>query len=460
MKRLACMGICVLFAWASNAEPVSVEEAGITPLTDSILISTDEIGNGYRIESMGVAIVEDKIIVVWEDDPSGNYAVWMFYDTEGNALTEAPQSFRRPDGNPTSTRGIWGPKIKANMYGDGAVFGSIFWDWFGAEDNRNDMPEFNDLDGDAPAIQLLSNNADFEGHMFLGLPKDYLMREGGTRISDIDFLSDGHILVTAEDRKAGVGDMYGLISNRVVVAAKLTPSGEVVAGPVNVSMRDGNGEAWHGAATFPGGFAVRYQNDGPRIRFFDNDLNPLTDDIALADIDPLLNSGGRGDGTGFKGNGKGDVLLVTSTGAMPYAAVINSNAEVVVGPVDPDEPFNADMGLGSNRVDGALDEDGNFVVVYDDKNFLLFDGGAIVARCFYADGTPATEPFVVTDFDVNEAFSFDEHPRVAIRNGIIAVTWHDRNFMDLVGSDRVGYMRFFESPFEPTSHLEHWEIMN
>ena len=103
MKQIlfALTAASTMFAMNTMAqEPVSAEEAGLTPLSITIYVNPLSTSNNGSTESLGVDItVNDIVVVGWEDDGDGlldTEAVWTLYDLNGNSLT--------PDTTITSTQ--------------------------------------------------------------------------------------------------------------------------------------------------------------------------------------------------------------------------------------------------------------------------------------------------------------------------------------------------------------------
>ncbi|MBM3847433.1 MAG: hypothetical protein FJ405_14270 [Verrucomicrobia bacterium] len=171
-------------AWA--ADPLaSAESAGLIPKTQTFYInppvenSPHPLNNG-RVESLGVSIASNgNVIIGWEDDGSGlsDYeAVWTLRDKAGAALItpaniptldpektpieSAYRAFYRADNSLVSGWTAWGPKIKANLFGDGIGMGATAFA-LGIE-----VPEMADINiqaangeaGDFPAVQLFNND--------------------------------------------------------------------------------------------------------------------------------------------------------------------------------------------------------------------------------------------------------------------------------------------------------------
>lgn len=126
------------------------EEGGLKPTTDTIYVNTSDTLNNTGTESLGVAIARNgNVVVGWEDDGdalSDLEAVWTLYSDTGVLLTPETEitsidpnyagqtlnskflSFFRKDGSAVSGRTGWGPKIKANLFGDGFGMGVTSFD--------------------------------------------------------------------------------------------------------------------------------------------------------------------------------------------------------------------------------------------------------------------------------------------------------------------------------------------
>ena len=462
MKKILFSWVVLSIAFTAYASPVSLSDAGVTALTkDNIILNKDPIPNGGSIESFGIAIAPNgNVVVGWEDDNGGIQAAWMMLDKTGKLINKDALSYAGDDGKPISNLGGWGPKIHANLYGDGISFGSSYFDWIGSDDPTDKIPTYESLGSDdSPAVQLINNDGSFNGKIISAYPNDFVQRDGSIRIADAELLSNGNIVVIGEDRQSGDGpDLFELPNaSQVVIAGIVKPDRTIVKAPVAVQQSDAKGEAWHGVATFTGGFGVRYSANGVKLRFFDNDLKPLTDEINVGDLDPNLNAGGRGDGAGWHGNGKGRFLLVGQLNGQVYAAVFDQMGKLVVGPVQADES-DAAQGLGADRVDGAIDEAGNFVLAWRDQTLLDFaaNTGVIAARFFNADGTPKTKSFLVTATASDKWLAEDSNPRVALHAGVAAMAWQDAN-TDALAKQEVA-VRLFASPFAGTA-VSHWDIM-
>ncbi|MGI6457439.1 MAG: hypothetical protein ACOX5R_17720 [bacterium] len=457
-KNVFLMGWLCCIASIAGADAVQFSESGVEALTDVIIVTDEEIGNSFEsTESIGIAIMENgNVIVGWEDDNNEVQEIagaFVVYNPQGERLTPL-RAYADDDGNPTPVAGGWGPKIQSNWFGAGATFGTTFYE-FGYVDSLAHLQDT----GDAPVIQLVDNDGSFIGSAISAFPDDFLTGDpGDIRISDVAYLSDGNIIVTGQSSAANPAHHanYFNVENaadQLPVGAVVNPQGETVHELRLLHDSGTRGSMWHGLATFDGGFVVRYELDGegPYIRFFNNDFTPITDPILLADIDPAIAEGGRGDATGLEGNG-GDRVILISGGGDPHFVVFDTEGNVVVDPT-PVEDFP----IGSSRNDAALDENGNIVVAYSD-NVSTGDSALsrVVLRFFNADGTPATSPFFVYDMPEEDVLGVDQQPRVAMRNGIVAVAWLDTNYIMELPDEEIA-LRIFESPFGGTDVSE-WAL--
>ena len=158
---------------ALSQAPGAPDTNGLSPTTATFYInSTNGINNG-NTESLGIAIAKNgNVIVGWEDDGADIAdieSVWTVFDSAGNwitpdtkidsiplgtSITNKYLSFFRPNGTATPGYVSWGPKIKANWFGDGIGQGASGGDGMGA-----DITDFAAYigNGDFPAVQLFNN---------------------------------------------------------------------------------------------------------------------------------------------------------------------------------------------------------------------------------------------------------------------------------------------------------------
>ncbi len=475
---------CLAAVVVAQQGPGAPEANGLTPKSDTIYINRktaeiDNINNGST-ESLGVAIANGgNVIVGWEDDGSGVTdieAVWTMFDSAGVSITPdtettcvAPDtagsattkflSYFRADGSAVGGGQSWGPKIKANPYGDGVGLGATTWQL------DLEVPQLAGYDGnnqgDYPTVQLLSNTGQ-PVKIVAGVSEAYATRDpGNIRIGDWDYLSNSNIVIVSESRQnADLVDVFGGSSPyQHIVFRILDPGGNVVKAETLVTdspEQTGNHEMWHGAGSVQDGFAVRFNTpEGVAVRMFDNSGNPTSTNILLAAATgfPQAGGGGRGDGAGFHGNGKDAYVAACASGAEVWVTVLNTNGTVRFSKSVADDL----TGLTSvGRLDAAISRDGNVIVVFSGKYDINNSYNSVMGRRFDAAGNPVGGTFYVSekespDLLPNEASS----PRVAWRNGQVAVVWESNNDLETLDPNTgepmtVVAMRLF-STFTPGS---------
>ena len=319
---LAAMTACVTVALAQQP-PGAPEDNGLIPKSETIYINrlTSEIAgiNNGGTESLGVSIANGgNVIVGWEDDGEGVTdieAVWTLYDSAGVAITPetvttsvAPDtagsvttrylSYFRADGSAIGGGHSWGPKIKANLFGDGVGMGATSWQLeieeplVGAYDGNNQ--------GDYPSVQLLSNTGQ-PVKIVGGVSEAFAIRDSGSiRIGDWDYLANGNIVIVGESRQTSdLVDVFGGTDPwRHVIFRIVNPAGVVVKAETLASEsadQVGNAEMWHGAGVTANGFAIRSKSDaGPVVvRLFDNAGTADHGKPGPRDADRPCGSGGR-----------------------------------------------------------------------------------------------------------------------------------------------------------------------
>ncbi|HZO53212.1 MAG TPA: hypothetical protein VFB63_10865, partial [Bryobacteraceae bacterium] len=217
--------------------PGQAQNNGLTPRTATI--DVNPVQNNTSTESTGVGIAANgNVIVGWEDDSTEDYdifffgAVWTLLDSTGakiipsttitntphppaeymtqNSMNSTYRAYFRSDGTPTPGNTAWGPKIKANRFGDGIGMGATAY-YLGFE-----VPElFNiNLDagggGDFPAVQLLNNDGTPVG--IVSFDDSDAEPAGDIRIGDWEQLSTGRIVIVGESRQAADRALTGQTS--------------------------------------------------------------------------------------------------------------------------------------------------------------------------------------------------------------------------------------------------------
>src|SRR6185436_18999879 len=119
----------------------------------------------------------------------------------GGPITSKFLSYFRQDRSPTPGASSWGPKIKANLFGDGIGMGATSFQ-LGDEVPQLAVIQNNaagENAGDFPSVQLLSNSGQPNG-ILSGVDDAYAERDGDIRVGDWDFLSNGNIVIVGESR--------------------------------------------------------------------------------------------------------------------------------------------------------------------------------------------------------------------------------------------------------------------
>lgn len=455
--------------------PVTPEEGGLKPTTDTIYVNTSDTLNNGGTEALGVAIVRNGTVVVgWEDDGDGLSdieAVWTLYsdtgvsltpDTEissvsaefaGQSLTSKFLSFFRKDGTATPGYISWGPKIKANLFGDGFGMGASAFK-LGSE-----VPEFvpwNDPGEDeTPSVQLM-NATNGPVNIVVGVPADYTVRNGGIRIGDWDYLSNGNIVIAGDSRQNDdLVSVYGgeNPANHVIYRI-VKPTGEEVSPVKLASATKTGGNMWHGVGVTKNGFALCFSDGPARFRIFANDGTPITStniDLASLAGNPVAGMAGRGDGGGFHGNGN-DAYVAVAMGKDPgdnlnkvWVSVINTN-----GTLRWTRSVSDDLELlGGDRCDAAIDSLGRVAVVYSDAAGTGGNQKIVLGRLFDPQGNPMGKTFYVSEKELPDASALESRrPRVSFRNDTVAIVWESQN---IEPGTRVVALRQFVIPVKPGS---------
>ncbi|MEW6238016.1 MAG: hypothetical protein AB1656_21720 [Candidatus Omnitrophota bacterium] len=445
------------------------EENGLTPLSKTIYINVggpDALNNGGT-ESLGVAIANNgNVIVGWEDDGDGPLkdleAVWTMFDGAGQWITPettvkgedqtGPSKFLayfRSDGSAVSGYTAWGPKIKANLFGDGVGMGATAFS-LGLE-----IPELADINmdagggGDFPAVQLLTNDGK-PISVLSGVSDEAAETEGDIRIGDWDYLSNGNIVIVGESRQSfELIDLYnGEAAGNHAIYRIVDPTGKEIRPVGLVSEVPNANEIWHGVGVTKNGFAVRFSLGGRAIvRLFDNAGEPVTGNIDIGELtgEEITAGGGRGDGTGFHGNGVDAYAVVNSgdgdgNGAKEvHLTVINADGSLRYHRVATNDfEFS-----NSDRVDCAIDPAGRVIVVFSDNDVTGLGFSLAQARLFDAAGEPLSGTFFVSENETLD-LALDEarRPRVALRNNMIAIVWESKSSGET--TNRVVALRLFK----------------
>ncbi|MBX3733748.1 MAG: hypothetical protein KF791_14280 [Verrucomicrobiae bacterium] len=489
-----------LLALPVCAQPVDPSDVGLTARTGTLYVNQDH--NNNTVSSLGVGITSNQDVVVgFEDDHSpgtviGHWAAaWTLYDRDGSRLTpeitvsstnpelasQPPTSidtyyraFFRADGTPTPARTAWGPKIKANPFGPGFGMGATAYavrdpiSATGFNGPGNEIAHLFPINYDlslngeglrvgaafAP-VQLVNNDGTSAGLTLAGGTEDDYAPEGAVRIADWHYLANGNIVIVNESRQAADHALTGQESGNVTTYRVVRPDGGEVQPWSAVSSAPGPSDMWHGVAVTANGFAIRWGFNGgsgqrTTLRFFDNDGVPVSENVDLADAIevPEAAAGGRGDGTGFQGNGADAYVYAATAGGLLHLSVLNADGSLrwsrPVADEGDENPPNTD------RVDAAIAPDGRVIVVFDASNQYpdFPDSGRVVfGRMFTATGQAVGPIFRVSEKPGEyppEALGLSRHPRVAWRGDTIAIVWESRGNSDITPNN-IAALRIFDA---------------
>ncbi|MGI6454459.1 MAG: hypothetical protein ACOX5R_02430 [bacterium] len=423
--------ICLLSAGALAAEiPVPVEETDVIPLTDNIIIHERlDIHNGGRIEGHGIDILSNgNLVICFEDDPAGIGAAWTIFDISGNPVIPELRGVQRPDLTEPALSGMFAPRIKANPYGEGFLFGVTYFDWVGKDNPQNIIsPEHMVLDiDDAPLIQVLNEDGSYARPAFCPLELEYLQRPGAIWLTGVGYLSDGNLAVAYRDRQVhDETEVFNLEGAAALILANIvSQEGKIVHAPVMVQDYPESVDSWYGLAAGKNAFGVHYESfRGNFLRFYDLQLKPLTPVISLGSHLSMI--AGRGDTEGWCANVQDTFLFASAKHRSIDFVRLNPLKSAEVHPARLDR-VTGDIVLG--QLHAAMDAAGNYAFVYEYHKGLHPElKSEIVAEIFDAQGEKLHGPFYVSSIKTEEIVAFDNFPKVAFRDGILAVIWRDRN---------------------------------
>lgn len=450
---LAALAAGSSIALAQSAAPGKPEENGVSPKSSTIFVNLPADGpNNNKTESIGVAIASNgNVLVGWEDDGSDltdNEAVWRLYgpngteltpsiainSLKGGSVTQPYRAFFRADKSPTPGNTAWGPKIKANLWGNGLGMGSI------AYAINDEVPETAPFQvnaagenvGDFPAVQLLNDDGTPRA-IVAGVSAAIAQNPGNIRIGDWDYLSNGNVLIVNESRQNDdLVNLFGGDTGQQHVTYRIVDAtGAEVKATALVSSTKTKSNMWHGSGATKDGFAIRFAGDDNRakVRLFKNDGTPVGDNIDLGTLtgNEALAGGGRGDGVGFHGNGN-DAYAVIGSGVdgdgkkAVFVTVLNAD-----GTVRWTKNVSDDIELASiGRLDVGIDWNGRVVVAYTDSGALGTQ--LTLGRVLDRNGKPLGGTFYVSEKEAPDLTPLQSiEPRVAFRGNQVAFAWESKN---------------------------------
>jgi hypothetical protein len=462
--------------FVSSPLPGAPENNGLTVKTATSYVNGTNGVNNLNTEQLSVAIAKNgNVIIAWEDDGDGIEdieAVWTMFDANGNWITSNTKidsiaggisvtnnylSYFRANGSATPGYVSWGPRVHANLFGDGLGHGSNG----DADLMAGEVPAYAGwLDsGNFPAVQLLDNNGAPQSEILAGVSQTYAADPASIRIADWEYLSTGNLVIVGDSRQNDdLVNLYGgtTPANHTIYRI-ITPAGVVVKPESLVNDTPVGSSIWYGAGATKNGFAVRFKDNerGICVRMFDNNGNPTTTNLFLSALTGYAQagSGDRGDSTGFHGNGKDAYVHACDYNVGGFGGfwvtVLNTN-----GTVRWTRDVSDDMALVAGKVgrgDAAIDENGQVIVVFSSQIAGLADS-VTLGRRFDASGNPLGGTFYLSEKEVPN-FSTPpaaaENPRLAWRNGNVAIIWESGSYPNALIAPVVAQRYFQTSLAQP-----------
>lgn len=442
------------YSLVAQTPPVEPERGGVQPASATFYVNSPDVTEFYNMEAKGPTVAltsEGNAVIGWRDDGQGirNFgAVWTIYSRSTIAISPrqivsnnpqyAGQSiecpflgFFRTDGSPVPAYVARDPRVRANLFGSGFGMGATIYNI------DNEIPELlpiqqdNGGNGGFPAVQLLDNRGNPLG-IVLGASDEDAQPAGDIVLADWAYLSNGDIVIVSESRQNNdlVTRFGGSSGGPHVVFRIVKPDGTVVKPYSLVSDTPVASEMRSGVAVTKNGFAVRFVEGGrAKLRIFDNQGNPITGNIDLASVtgQTAAGEGGLGDASSLQSNGQDayvSVNIATVGGKKHiWVTVINENGSIRYSKSAID-----DMTLTNPlSVDAAIDEAGRVIVVFEDTG-AFWTSPIILARILGPNGNPLAPTFYVSEMEPPSPLLLGAYtPKVAWREGLIAIVWQSLN---------------------------------
>jgi len=478
----------------------SPEAAGLTPVHGTIYVNddlNDNPGGPSATGVWGVDFTDDHTVLVSLSDTTSGTAFagmgisWTLYDTNGNRLvpptvitnvtgasgdatrTSTWRSFFRTNGTPTPNNIGQHPRVRGNRFGSGFVVGAR-GDRIGLE-----IPALLDINTDVagpltvgstasgfPVGQLINNSGTAGGAVVSAMTDEEAEASGAVNVHGAEILANGNIVLVGESRQTQelVDRFGGSFPANHVVYRVVKPNGDVVkayslASEANTQANQFNA----GVGVTSNGFAIRFglgTGSTPAFRLFDNDGNPTSTNIIMAEavgafltngFEPTAGGGIRGDGVGWRGNYKdayvhvcvGDQFSSSDSRGPVYVTVYNAD-----GSVRYHRPaFDVGSTNNGTRVDGAIHPDGRVVIAIGDTEWAATNAGnsLILGRIFDPAGNPTGPHFSVSELETPLTKTDNSSaPRVGWRDNYIAFTWQTP-VGPVTGRPVIGYRLFKET---------------
>ena len=293
LRFLLGLGVCLLLAIPGNSQtrngsPEAVDLDVLVPPTAMYLLDADNLSN-WEPES---AVLGDGTLLVVantfaEGDAGGNSEVAVIVAIYPDGSVEEYAGFLADDGTPylgnmDTIRTDGNPPKIAGDLRDGSARYAVANEStpYNYDEFTSDDRWANDYIDHIFAVQILELTPDGPQKItnvfdpMYGAQSDLVV--GKIRTGGVVFLSNGNLLVGAEDRS-----LEGASPKAPNISIIDGETGEIIHGPIHV-LGTGEYDFWEGLAAFNGGFAVRVGNGGvvdgnatTIIKFYDNDGNEL-----------------------------------------------------------------------------------------------------------------------------------------------------------------------------------------
>lgn len=386
---------------------------------------------------------------------------WAFYSDDGKPYT-GPFNEKRKDGNPArvaadnrpgGTRYIVGMESTPYVYNE-----------FNSDNRWFKQFNYDDRVGTVQIFDKTANGPKPITNAFdpIYMPGDEAGAQGGQQMrygGDVQFLSNGNILVVVEDRTGNV-----ITGSAAIGSIFDGQTGKILKGPFNTAGDEAAHEIWSNITAFNGGFCVRATSV---FTVFDNDGNMLYwfDQGAFSSIADK----GRGDSVRIGSN------IYTN---YVYFAGKDANGDMVVSRFDAvatktgddlkdvQEIYANETDYVPNtfdRADIGVDSQGNFCVVYDDSNTT--GTSQTVARVFNNKMEPATPTFFVFNNhdgltgDVKGFQSYESNITMNDRYMLISAdgtTWDTTN--NALTSAEQNFFIVLQNPFWKDTAIQEWNL--
>ncbi len=479
---IGLIAISIIFgvssSWTQDL-PAEHSAAGVTvAIPDTWVFQVDQ-DNGSYWEAYTDIFGDGTMIIVGntypESEPGMNAKVafadpvtgkveeyWAFY-TDAGQPWKGPFNEKRKDGNPArvsadrrpgGTHYIVGMESTPYLY-DEFNTGDRWFQNFSYDDRVAAVQIFEKTSSGPNPITDVFDPIYQPGNLE-GSQNGVQMRYGG----DVEFLSNGNILVVIEDRTQNV--VSG--GNAAVGSIFNGQTGALIKGPFNTAGDGAAHEIWSNIAAFNGGFCVRASNV---FTVFDNDGNMLY--WFNQDAFSTVQEQGRGDSVRigsnintnyvyFAGKDSGGDMMISR-----FDAVATKSGDALV---DTNEIYGNETDYVPqtfDRADIGVDGKGNFCIVYDDT--YTTGTSQTVARIFdnkMEAVTPTFFAFTNHDGYTGDVKGYQSYEsNISMNNQYIMISADGINWDSANNNLTPAEQNFFtvlNNPFWDETSVKEWEL--